>query len=295
MVKRPDFSRLLALLIVLGGIVYFYFNLFYPRSIPGFLQFGVIRKPYNILLIGTDLTFDQETGKPLPDSRSRTDTIMLVRFDPYRGTLNILSIPRDSFVPLQNYGWHKINAANVFGGLPLIKESVTELTGVKIDNYVELNPLGLIKLIDLVGGVNVLVEKELKYTDRAQNLFIDLPAGWQKLSGEKAQEYARFRHDAFGDIGRIERQQKLVQALLLALARPNNLAKAPVALGIAASNIRTDLSLKEIVRLVNFLRFLPAERFHSLTVPGKAVNLPGAGSIWQVDRTELKKLIEQTF
>jgi LCP family protein required for cell wall assembly len=282
MSKKTDFSRLLALLVVLSGIIYFYFNLFAPRSLPGFLQFGVPRRPYTILLIGTDLTFDREGGKPLPDSRNRE-------------TLTLLSIPRDSFVPLQDYGWHKINAANVFGGLPLIKETITSLTGIKIDRFIEINPLGLIKLIDLAGGVNILVEKELKYTDRAQKLFIDLPAGWQKLSGEKAQGYARFRHDAFGDIGRIERQQKLVQALLLALARPNNLAKAPVALGIAAGNIRTDLSLKEIIRLANFLRLLPSKKVHSLTVPGEAANVEAAGSVWQINRPELKKLIEQNF
>ena len=78
----------------------------------------------------------------------------------------------------------------------------------------EVDYEGFEKVIDALGGVEIEVEKPLKYVDRAQDLYIDIPAGKQLLDGEKALQYVRFRYDPLGDIGRIKRQQEFLQALL---------------------------------------------------------------------------------
>ncbi|MDD5593796.1 MAG: LCP family protein, partial [Candidatus Margulisbacteria bacterium] len=211
---KVDLIRLLAILIIITGIIYLDANLFFPRTVPGFLRIGIMRRPANILILGTDLNFSAETRKEVV-ADGRTDSIILMRIDPVRYRIVLLSIPRDSFVNIPGFGYNKINAANVLGGVALTKKTVSELTGVGVDYYVKLNPAAVTDLVNLLGGINIFVERDMYYVDRAQNLFINLKHGWHKLSGLEAQDYMRFRHDAAGDIGRVERQQKFIQTLFL--------------------------------------------------------------------------------
>lgn len=293
--NRIDPYRLLALLTVLLGIIYFYLNIFTPRLIPRLFRIGVIRQPVTILVLGTDINFSAETNEPLFDSSSRTDTMLLLRVDPVHYKVNILSIPRDSFVPIPGHGLQKINAANVFGGIDLVKATVTDLTGKNIDHYVMINPYALIKLVDLIGGLNINVEKDMYYVDRAQGLNINLKQGWHRLSGKEVQDYIRFRHDAEGDIGRIRRQQQFLQTLFLSLARPANLVKAPVALEIATRYIKTDLSFLKIVRLANFARMLSARDIRTFTATGEEGTSDYAGAILVPDRPRLRQIVNDYF
>jgi LCP family protein required for cell wall assembly len=293
--QKVDYYRLLALLTVACGILYFYANIFVPHLIPKIFRIGIVRQPTTILVLGTDINFAADTGEPLSGSNSRTDTILLLRIDPVHYKVNILSIPRDSFVPIPGYGPQKINAANVFGGVDLVKATVANLTGKNVDYFVMVNPYALTKLVDLIGGINIYVDKNMYYVDRAQNLHIDLKEGWHRLSGKEAQDYIRFRHDAAGDIGRIERQQKFLQTLFLSLARPSNLIKAPVALKIATRYVKTDLSFLKIVRLANFARMLSSKDIRTFTASGEEGTSDYAGSILIPNRTELEKIVKDYF
>jgi polyisoprenyl-teichoic acid--peptidoglycan teichoic acid transferase len=292
--KKPDQARLLAIFIVLLSIVYFYLNVFAPQWLPKYCRFGVIRQPLTVLIVGTDIRFDGN-NKPIMDGDGRTDTIMLVRFDPVHSKINILSIPRDTYTLVPGYGMTKINAAHVYGGIPLARQAVTELTGIKIDHYLEVSPLVITKMVDLLGGVQIEVEKDMYYTDRAQGLFINLKQGWQKLDGKKAHEYIRFRHDATGDIGRIERQQKFLRALTQSLLKPSNLVKAPFAILTALAEIKTDLPITQFIRLVNWTRSLGPISIKTVTVPGEATTLDGAGSVWLINRSGMQEAIKELF
>jgi LCP family protein required for cell wall assembly len=293
--NRIDYYRLLAILTIIGSILYFYANLFAPRLVPRSLRIGVVRRPMNILVVGTDLNYNIDTGKIMPGSEGRTDSIMLVGIDPIHYRVNILSIPRDSFVAIPGRGMQKINAAHVYGGIDLVKQTVTDLTGLKIDHYVEVNPFVTIKLVDLVGGVDLFVEKDMHYVDRAQSLYINLKQGRHKLLGKDAQGYIRFRHDDSGDIGRVERQQKFLQSLFASFARPTNLLKAPLALGVAAQYIKTDLPLLNIFRLLNFTRMLSPGDIKTFTAAGEVGNSDFAGSIWVLNRPELDRIVRDHF
>ncbi len=292
MKKKLDASRLTAIIFVLLAIIYFYVNLLTPRLIPNFLRIGIIRHPINILLMGTDMTFDSVTQKALPKINARTDTLALIHVDPIRGEIYILSIPRDTLADIPGYWPTKINAANVYGGPDLIKQTVTNLTGVQIDYFLQIRPTGLIKMVDLIGGVNIDVEKDMRYIDRAQKLDINLKAGQQKLSGKKAHEYIRFRHDAFGDIGRVERQQKFFRSLVQSLKKPSNIIKAPFAIIIALQEINTDLPLNQTIRLLNFSRMA---RIESMVASGEGRDLPVVGSVWIIDKQSLKEIIREHF
>lgn len=296
MIKKIDWYRVLAILIILLGIAYFYLNVFAPRLIPKPLLLGVIRRPLTILILGTDLTFDAETGKIMSDTFSRTDTILLLRVDPVRHKTYLLSIPRDSFVEIPGYGWQKINSAHVWGGTKLTIKTLTNLTGKKIDNFVEVNPKAVIELVNLLGGLRIYVEKDMYYVDHAQNLNINLKKGWQKLSGKEAHDYLRFRHDDQGDIGRIARQQKFLTELFRTFAYPTNLIKVPAAFKIALKNIETDLSPLTTIRLLNFFRTLDVEKnIKAFTASGEVSAAEKVGSIWALDKAYLKEIIRQYF
>jgi len=293
--NKIDFIRVLAVLTIVCAILYFYANIFAPRWIPNFLRIGSIRRPTTLLILGTDITFDAETGKPMPGSDGRTDSILLMRIDPARNQTCILSIPRDSFVEIPGHGWQKINAANVFGGVDLLKQTLTRLTGKNVDYYIKINPYATAKLVDLLGGVTVYIENDMYYVDRAQNLYIDLKKGWHKLSGKEAQGYIRFRHDIQGDIGRIGRQQKLLQIVFNSFARPTNLVKAPFVFEIATKYIETDLPLLKTIRLANFARMLSPSDVLTFTASGENGSDPVVGSIWVLDKRFLGEVLRNYF
>lgn len=290
---KIDFIRILAILTIICGILYFYLNIFTPRLIPKFLRIGMIRRPITVLILGTDISFNAETGEPIPDIDGRADTILLMRVDPVRHQMRLLSIPRDSLVEIPGHGWQKINAANVLGGVDLVKKSIKTLTGKDVDYYIKVNPYAAIKIVDLLGGINVYIENDMYYIDRAQNLNINLKKGPHKLSGKEAEGFIRFRHDFYGDIGRIGRQQIFLETVFRSFTRPSNLLKAPVAFNIAAQHIKTDLPFLKMIRLANFARGLSLSDIQTFTASGEAGTSEYAGSIWQLNRQELARTLRE--
>ena len=295
--KILDLTRLLAVFVVLLGIVYFYLNLLNPRLIPHSLRIGFIRQPFNLLILGTDITFDAVTLKPMPEKRGRADTLLLVRIDPIKNKVNILSIPRDTYVDIPGVGKSKINAANAYGGLPLVKETITELTGQKIDHFIEVKPTAVTNMIDLLGGVTIDVELDMRYVDKAQGLDINLHKGEQKLSGKQAHDYIRYRNVFSGDIGRVRRQQKFLKALTKSLISPSNFLKAPFVIHTALAEIKTDLPLAQVIRMLNWGRLIKISDVETVMAPGKVsfIKKPGAGSIWLPDMEEMAKEVRVLF
>ncbi|MGK7943030.1 MAG: LCP family protein, partial [Microcystaceae cyanobacterium] len=157
--------------------------------------------PLNILVLGIDRVEEQDS-QSLTGLEGRSDTILLLKVDPLQKNLKMLSIPRDSRVNIPQVGYTKINDANIHGGVELVTEVVSQtLDDVIIDRYVRITTDGFVKLVDLVGGVEVYVPQDMYYQDRTQNLYIDLKAGLQTLDGQQAEQFARFRSQDTGDIG----------------------------------------------------------------------------------------------
>lgn len=290
--KQIDFARISAVLVVILAIIYFYLNIFSPRLLPKSLRIGIIRKPTNVLILGTDITYDAVTRKPMPELEGRADSILLAHIDPIKSKINILSIPRDTYVPIPGYGMQKINTANVYGEVALLKQTVSNFTNQNIDYYFEIKPTAITKIVDLLGGVSIYVEKDMHYVDRAQNLNINLKKGEQRLSGKQAHDYIRFRHDIQGDIGRIERQQKFLKALVQALTKPTNILKAPFAIHTSLQEIKTDLPLSQSIRLLNLARMLDVK---TATVLGKVSYIEKVGSVWLPDKAALTQQIKELF
>lgn len=291
--KRPDWLRLLALLILILGVAYFHLNIFFPKLIPNLFKPAIMERPINILVLGTDVTHDLLTRRSTSEV-GRADTIVLIHYDPLSSKVSLLSIPRDSFVDIPGYFSQKINAAYVLGRVELTRRVVENLTGAKIDKYIIINTRGIVKLVDLLGGITVDIDHDLYYVDRAGKLYINLKAGRRRLSGREAEGFVRFRHDATADIGRISRQQDFLKALASALASPRAFIKAPFIIEVVLNNMKTDLSLKEFIILGNTARMLELKEIVTHTVPGEPGNNQ-AGSVWLINRLELKKMIARDF
>ncbi len=143
------------------------------------------------------------------DKGQRTDTIMLLHV-PESGPTVLLSLPRDSYVPIPGHGKNKINAAFAYGGPKLLIQTIEGVTGLRVDNYVEIGFGGFAGIVDSVGGVKMCLPKAMKDKDS----HIDLPAGCQQLDGKNALGYVRMRKaDPLGDLGRVQRQREMIGSI----------------------------------------------------------------------------------
>lgn len=228
-----------------------------------------LARPVNILVMGIDRVPDVAKGSPESLS-GRSDTILLLRLDPTDNTVRMLSIPRDTQVEIPRIGIAKVNDANVEGGPALAARVVSKtLNDVPIDRYVRVTTDAFRELVDLVGGVEVFVPYPMKYEDVTQNLKIDLEQGWQTLNGDQAEQFARFRKDQAGDIGRVQRQQVLLKALQQRLVSPTVLPRLPQMIRVMQQYVDTNLSLEEMLALVGFSLELNRDDYKMVMLPGR--------------------------
>lgn len=228
-----------------------------------------VGRPVNILVMGIDRV---PTAKDDPSKifSGRSDTMLLLRVDPTVDSVSLLSIPRDTQVEIPGIGTDKINDANVQGGATLAARTVSStLNGVAIDRYVRVSTDAFKELVDLLGGVEVYVPQRMVYEDKTQKLKIDLSPGLQTLNGDQAEQFARFRGDDLGDIGRVQRQQALMKALRKKLTSPAIIPKIPGLIQAMQQYIDTNLSTEELMALVGAGRKLSEGKFKMVMLPGR--------------------------
>ncbi len=233
---------------------------------PGKLAFG---KKENILILCMGLDENRDLRGIGYTKGSRTDTIFVLSLNRHAKRLGILSIPRDTWVYINDkYGYGKINSvyANAFwdeydksgdyekaqqAGIMQLRKTIQDFLGVNVDYYVLLKIKAVKELVDAIGGVTVDVEKDMDYDDNWGKLHIHLKKGKQKLKGEELVGYARFRHDAEGDWGRIRRQQQVISALVRELKKPIHIMHIDNIAKVVKENIDTDLTLSQIIDIAH--------------------------------------------
>lgn len=277
-----------------------------PISTSNSLQLPRLTRPVNVMLLGVKVIrsdVDDYDGlhRDGYDSLVNSfdglaDTMLMMRFDPSNKRIALMSIPRDTRTNV-NGQLTKINEANRDGGPAMSAQATSELMGgVGIDRYVRINVQGVEKLIDALGGVNVNVPKDMKYQDDSQHLYINLKAGEQHLDGDKAMQLLRFRYDDQGDIGRIQRQQMLMKALVAQALNPATIARLPKILSVIQSNVDTNLSVEELVALVGFGAQTDRSNIQMMTLPGDFSSYDDyALSYWLPDYAKIDALCEQYF
>ncbi|WP_071804935.1 LCP family protein [Acetomicrobium hydrogeniformans] len=257
-----------------GGAYVRLYGYFSPKveSIKESVQHDEKTGKINICIVGKDNTEDSH----------RADTILFTTLDLDNKTVQVLSIPRDTRVQIPGRGWDKINHAYPYGGIELLNRTLINYLGMPIHYYIELDYSSFPKIVDLLGGVDIYVEKRLKYVDRAGGLYIDIPQGLQHMDGETALKFVRFRHDALGDIGRIKRQQQFMKALLQKIVNQAVSTKMPTLLKEIIQALQTDLPAEEALKLAMYFRDIPPQNIRFFTLPGKPAVLSGV-SYWLGD------------
>jgi LCP family protein required for cell wall assembly len=227
----------------------------------------------NILCLGLDRNWDR---KNQPFTKNvRSDTMIVVSLDLNRRTVSALSIPRDSRVRIPDYGLHKINDAHQIGGVDLAIDTVREFLEIPIDYYVVVKLGAVEKVIDAMGGLQIDVEKEMKYDDSWGHLHIDLKAGPQRLSGHQVEGYMRFRKDAEGDYGRMRRQQQVMRALASQVRTPATLLKLDTLIDLFNQNVESNLSRPEMMALARMFYQTPLDQIATASLPARNLMLDG--------------------
>ena len=207
--------------------------------------------PQEVLLLGTDA------------EGLRTDVIDSLHLTGEGAHLT--QIPRDTFIRSSQHGEQKVNALYAFGGIKAISAGAEELIGRPMPHYIVLNLETLRELGDALGGLEMTVAKQMRYSDRSQNLEIDLLPGHQRLRGRALEGYLRFRNDGEGDLGRMRRQRQAVDALMGQLATAEAMAKLPQLLRIANDNIKTNLNLFQLAGLA---KVVAGQHLSASSLPG---------------------------
>ena len=208
-------------------------------------------------------------GEDNVENSKRSDTVLLASIDIDDKNIRVVSLPRDLRVMIPGHGTQKLNHAYAYGGHELLKATVEQYLSVPILYYVIVDFDNFPQFIDSLGGIDLEVDKKMKYRDKAGNLDINIMPGLQHLSGKTAMEYIRFRHDALGDIGRIRRQQKFIKNTIAKIYSPTSLIQIPSLIRSAVQMFKTDMPPSYAIGLANFIhKEIPQENMFFMMCPG---------------------------
>ncbi len=237
-----------------------------------FLPFGGSR----VVLLGSDARADEA---------SRSDTIVVAKAG--GGTL---AVPRDTLVEIPSIGEDKINAAFANGGPELTVQTLENLTGVRINNYVVVDFGGVEEIVNALGGITLNVEQPIAYVLEGRQ--VSIRAGVHELNGAEALAYVRYRGDPTADIGRIGRQQRFLQALAAEATSPSKLPRLPATARAVWNNVDTNMNPLTAVRFALGMR---------LSGTGEAELYPGTPqyidgiSYWVPDKKSGDQVVGQTI
>jgi LCP family protein required for cell wall assembly len=246
----------------------------------------------NYLLVGSDTREGLSkaelkalrVGSVATAAGKRSDTMLLVHVSKARDKAVMISIPRDTFALIPEHTsksgklipavYSKINSAFNWGGAPLLIQTIEEMTDLKIDHYIEINFAGFARIVDSIGGVEICTKKDID--DPKSHLVLE--AGVHTLNGIESLKYVRTREfDGMGDLGRMQRQQAFMSAVLRKATSAGVLLN-PVTMtsfiNSSLSAVTTDSELKnsDLIALAKQMKSLSTSSVRTLTVPLSNLN-----------------------
>ncbi len=228
----------------------------------------------------------------------RTDLILLCQINRADKRIQILQIPRDTRVNNKRND-KKINSA-YYSSFDVMSREIAQVTGITPEHYVMVGFDGFQEIVDAVGGVTLEIPFAMKYDDPAQDLHIDLPAGKQKLDGEKAEMYMRYRKGndgngyAEGDVGRLSAQKELYNAVGDKLLSPLGLLRLPAVYSAVKKNTETNFTGGEIFGIMKDVMRIGKDRVTIDTLPGSGKYVGGV-SYFVYDAKATEKLVAEKF
>ena len=242
-----------------------------------------------------------------------TDTIIVGSYDPKTQKASLLSIPRDTFVGKNiktGGGTDKINSFYQVGGAEKTLEAVNEITGLDLKYYMVIDNQALIKLVDVIGGVEFevpYVPGGMVYDDESQDLHINLEPGLQLIDGNKAEQLLRFRKnnknqtypEEYGgdDYGRMRTQREFIIATAKQTIQAKNVFKIGEIVDLVYEYVDTNLSISAIKDYIPYAINVDINGIQSAYLPGVSVGPPQGVPYWffQVDEEETEELVQQLY
>lgn len=226
--------------------------------------------------------------------------MMLFNVDFESGEINILSIPRDTKIEINNK-IAKINSAHKIGGMTLTLSAINDILETDIEHYVKVDYQVVMDIVDKIGGVEIDVPFLMQYndptTDPPLNIYIE--KGFQVLDGKKAHDFIRWRKSnsmsvqyADGDLGRIRTQQYFMTELIKQTLRAENITKLPSIAIAYFNNVETNLPLNTILNGIKLAGNLDVENVKAYTLPGEDLYIDNI-SYYIQDKVHTKALLEE--
>lgn len=257
---------------------------------------------FKVLVLG--ISTDQENV-------DLTDTIMVASYNPNTQKATLLSIPRDTYTgknPAKATAYEKINALYGRKHRPdETLEAVNQITGLNIEYYVVVKTEALIKLVDVIGGVNFDIPIDMDYDDPTQDLHIHLEQGEQLLDGDKAEQLVRFRHNNNGtsypeeygdnDLGRMRTQREFIMQVVKQTAKPGNIFKIGEILDVAKEYVITNIDFNAAKDYIPYVVEFSTENLLTDMLPGTTPdwNKTNGVSIFVYNKKETETLIQNLF
>ncbi|MEV6372424.1 LCP family protein [Micromonospora musae] len=252
----------------------------------------VVKGAMNIMILGSDSRDPESTGG------SRTDTIILAHLPKDRSSAQLISIPRDTWVPVpkskNGHGGRdaKINAAYAWGGVPLMVQTVEEFTNVRVDHVAIIDFAGFKEIIDALGGIEVDVEKDFTSIHAP---FRNFRKGMQEMDGDAALDYSRQRKQfADGDFARIRHQQQVIKAILDKAASGGlltNPGKLNSFVQATSNSVSVDKNMS-LLDMANQMRGVRGNNLTFVTSPTKGTGRVGTESVVFADTKRVPSFYE---
>ncbi len=250
--------------------------------------------PINVLLLGLD------------EGKTRTDVVVLAHLEPRQGLITLLSLPRDTLVEIDCTGLSdacvspdKLAHAHAYGGeqgARVAVETVERLLGVKIDHYVRADFEGFRQVVDILGGVDLVIDQDMHYEDPYADppLAIHFEASDQPqhLDGQRALEFVRYR-GATGDIGRTERTKQFLVALARKAKETQSLVRLPAVVRTGLAYVDTDIDASTALSMATSALRADLDLVQMETLPGWDDPNHPRGWVWVPDEEAVAEVVDR--
>lgn len=237
---------------------------------------------------------------------SLTDVMMLVSYDTESDVMMLTQIPRDTYVELEDSSYHKMNGLyNYFvaeardeksddpqlDGCKKAAAYLGKTLGIKIHHSAVMDLDGFGTIVDAIGGVYMYVPYSMKYSDSAQNLYIDLPEGYNTLDGDEAEQFVRYRSGFVNaDLGRGDAQKMFMTAFIESVKKNISISNVATIANAILESVKTDMSYREIVEIGTALLDVELSNITMMTVPGEL-----ASSFYVINKECVKNVLNEGY
>jgi len=250
--------------------------------------------PINILLLGLD------------EGKTRTDVVVLAHLEPRKGLITLLSLPRDTLVEIDCTGLSeacvspdKLAHAHAYGGeqgVPVTIDTVERLLGVKVDHYVRADFEGFKQVVDILGGVDLVIDQDMHYedpyADPPLSIHFEASDQPQHLDGQRSLEFVRYR-GATGDIGRTERTKQFLVALARKAKETQSLARLPSVIRTGLAYVDTDIDITTALSLATSALRADLDLVQMETLPGWDDSGHPRGWVWVPDEAAVADVVDR--